>query len=74
MLGNPPATASDERIDGIDATVVLGLDFLAFLAAEDAKVAATSTTSTTVAPTTTPKSSSTTSKSTATTTKKKGNG
>ena len=74
VLGSLPALASDERIDGIDATVVLGLDFPAFLAAEDAKVAATSTTSTTVAPTTTATSSATTSKSTATTTKKKGNG
>jgi hypothetical protein len=60
VLGSPPAVPSDERIDGIDATVVLGRDFPGFLAAEDAKVAATSTTSTTVAPTTTSRGTTTT--------------
>jgi hypothetical protein len=58
-LGGAVPTASDERIDGIDATVVLGRDFAGFLAGEDAKTAAATTTvpttSTSLLPTTTTK-------------------
>lgn len=75
VLGAGPPVASTERIDGVDATVTLGQDFPAFLAAEAAKVAATSTTT---APTTTqPEATSTTTKragSTTRTTIKKGKG
>ncbi len=44
LLGAGTPVASDERIDGVDATIVLGADFPAFLDAEDAMTAATSTT------------------------------
>lgn len=53
VLGATAPTASEERIDGIDATVILGRDFPGYLAAEDAKVAPAPTTSTTTVPTTT---------------------
>jgi hypothetical protein len=42
-----------DRIDGIDATLILGQDFATFVAAEAATSAAASTTVTTVATTTT---------------------
>jgi hypothetical protein len=60
VVGPSVVRLTTGRIDGIDATLVLGQDFATFIEAEDAKAAATSTT-TTVA-------SSTASSSTATST------
>ena len=68
VLGAGAPTASDERIDGVDATVTLGQDFPAFLKAEAAKMAASTT-----APTTT-EAPSTSTKRTSSTTTKKGKG
>ena len=78
VLGAGTPTASAERIDGIDATVTLGQDFPAFLAAEAARTAATTTAvpPTTEAPSTSTgqRTTSTTTKRTTSTTTKKGNG
>jgi len=60
VVGPSVVRLTTDRIDGIDATLVLGQDFATFIEAEEAKTAATSTT-TTVA-------SSTASSSTATST------
>jgi len=65
VVGPSVVRLTTDRIDGIDATLVLGQDFATFIEAEDAKAAATSTT-TTVASSTA--SSSTASSSTATST------
>jgi hypothetical protein len=59
VLGAGAPSASGERIDGIDATVVLGREFPGFVAAEEAKIASTSTTSTTPTVTTTPEATTT---------------
>jgi hypothetical protein len=51
VVGPSVVRPTTERIDGIDATLVLGQDFATFIRDEDAKAAATSTTTApTVAP------------------------
>ena len=74
VLGAPAPTAGTERIDGVDATVTLGRDFLPFVQAEEAKAAA-STTTTSIADTTTTseakRSGSSIRRSSSTTTKQK---
>jgi hypothetical protein len=51
VVGPSVVRPTTERIDGIDATLVLGQDFATFIRDEDAKAAATSTTTaSTVAP------------------------
>jgi hypothetical protein len=81
-LGGADAVASTVKIDGIDATIVLGRDFVTYVDEERAKAttttSSTTTPTTTVAPTTTAKKkSSTTKKKPAATVpakKKKGSG
>jgi hypothetical protein len=82
-LGGADTVASTVKIDGIDATIVLGRDFVSYIAVERAKAttttSSTTTTPTTLAPTTTAKkkTSSTAKKKSATTVpakKKKGSG
>jgi hypothetical protein len=53
VVGPSTVRPTTDRIDGIDATLILGQDFATFVAAEAATSAAASTTVTTVATTTT---------------------
>ena len=54
VVGPSVVRFTPNRIDGIDATLVLGQDFATFIAAENAKAAATSTTTTVAASTASP--------------------
>ena len=51
VVGPSTVSFTPDRIDGIDATLVLGQDFATFIKAEDAKAAATATTTTVAAAT-----------------------
>ena len=50
VVGPSVVRPTTDRIDGIDATLVLGQDFATFMKAEDAKAAATTTTTTSTPP------------------------
>jgi hypothetical protein len=67
VVGPSVVRFTADRIDGIDATLVLGQDFATFIAAEDAKAAATSTTTTVAASTASPTGSQPTATSAPTT-------
>lgn len=77
-LGGATTEQSDVKIDGIDATIVLGSGFASFVAEEKAKATttttSTTTTSTTAAPPTTAKKKKSTTTATTTKKKKKGTG
>jgi hypothetical protein len=60
VVGPSAVRFTNDRIDGIDATLVLGQDFATFIEAENAKAAATSTTTTVASSTTTPSTPATT--------------
>jgi hypothetical protein len=68
VVGPSVVRFTTDRIDGIDATLVLGQDFATFIEAEDAKAAATSTTTTATSSTSVPSTATSTPTTPATTT------